>query len=53
MGRVAPGLPRRDTMGAEMGFNPFREQRTNAFDVALVVVAIAVTTALIIWAIVG
>jgi hypothetical protein len=40
-------------MCAEMGFNPFREQRTTAFDIALVAIAVAVTTALIIWAIVG
>jgi len=36
-----------------MGFNPFREQRTSALDIAIVVIAFSVTAAVIIWAIAG
>ena len=36
-----------------MGFNPFREQRNTVFDVVMVVVALGVTAAVIIWAIAG
>ena len=42
-----------DTIWIDMGFNPFREQRNTVFDVFVVVVALAVTAAVIIWAIVG
>jgi hypothetical protein len=36
-----------------MGFNPFREESHNAFDVALVVVAVAITLALVAWGLFG
>jgi hypothetical protein len=36
-----------------MGLNPFRERRNTVFDVVMVVVALAVTAAVIIWAIAG
>jgi hypothetical protein len=36
-----------------MGFNPFREQRSTAFDIGLVIVALAATAGVIIWAIAG
>ena len=36
-----------------MGLNPFREQRNTVFDVFMVVVALAVTAAAIVWAIAG
>jgi hypothetical protein len=36
-----------------MGLNPFREQRNTVFDVVMVVVALAVTAAVVIWAIAG
>lgn len=34
-----------------MGFNPFRAQRTTAFDVAMVVGTILIAVALVLWAI--
>lgn len=36
---------------AGMGFNPFREQETSVFDIVMVVLAIGVTIALVLWAI--
>lgn len=36
-----------------MGFNPFREEKHDLFDIAMVVVAILVTLALVVWAFVG
>jgi hypothetical protein len=36
-----------------MGFNPFREQRKTAFDVAMVVGALALTIGLVLWAMFG
>jgi hypothetical protein len=33
-----------------MGFNPFRRHRRSAMDVVLVVVTIAITAALVVWA---
>ena len=36
-----------------MGFNPFRPQRTTVADVAMVVITLVVTTALIVWAFLG
>jgi hypothetical protein len=42
-----------DTIWIDMGFNPFREQRNTVFDVIVVVVALAATAAVIVWAIVG
>lgn len=36
-----------------MGFNPFREQSSTVFDLVVLVVAVAATAAVIIWAIAG
>ena len=36
-----------------MGFNPFREHRTNALDIALVVGAMVVAVGLVAWAMMG
>lgn len=36
-----------------MGFNPFREEKHGFFDVAMVVVALLVTLALVVWAFIG
>ena len=36
-----------------MGFNPFRPQTKTALDVAMVVVALLATAAVVIWAIVA
>lgn len=36
-----------------MGFNPFREEKHDVFDVAMVVVALLVTLALVVWAFIG
>jgi hypothetical protein len=38
---------------AAMGFNPFRQQRTSAFDYLMVAAAVVVCAALVVWAIVG
>lgn len=38
---------------ASMGFNPFRPQSKTAFDIAMVVIALAATIAVIVWAIVA
>lgn len=51
--RVPLTAPVPDTMDAYMGFNPFREQRSTAFDIGLVIVALAATAGVIIWAIAG
>lgn len=47
------GLDRRRRYPARVGFNPFREQRHGVFDVAMVVVAVAVTLALVAWGFFG
>lgn len=36
-----------------MGFNPFREQRRTAFDVAMVVGALVLTVGVVLWAMFG
>jgi len=36
-----------------MGFNPFRKQRRNLFDIALVVGFLALTVALVLWGFFG
>lgn len=36
-----------------MGFNPFRPQTKTAFDIAMVVVALLATAAVVVWAIVA
>lgn len=36
-----------------MGLNPFREEEHGVFDVVMVVVAILVTLALVVWAFLG
>ena len=36
-----------------MGFNPFRPQTKTAFDIAMVVIALLATAAVVIWAIVA
>lgn len=36
-----------------MGLNPFREQRVDIIDLVLVVLAIALTVALVAWAVTG
>jgi hypothetical protein len=36
-----------------MGFNPFREQKKGVLDVALVVLAVAITVALVAWGFLG
>jgi hypothetical protein len=36
-----------------MGFNPFRVTRRTTFDVVLVVLTLAITVALLVWAIRG
>lgn len=36
-----------------MGLNPFREQRKTAFDIAMVVGAIALTIGIVLWAMFG
>ncbi len=36
-----------------MGFNPFRKQRTSTTDVAIVVVFVALTLALVAWGFFG
>jgi hypothetical protein len=36
-----------------MGFNPFRKRRRTALDVVLVIITIAVTAALVVWAAAG
>jgi len=36
-----------------MGLNPFREQTKRTSDVVIVVVALAITIALVLWAIFG
>ncbi len=36
-----------------MGFNPFRPQTKSALDIAMVVVALLATAAVVIWAIVA
>lgn len=36
-----------------MGFNPFREQRRTLADVVMVVLALAVTLALVAWGLFG
>jgi hypothetical protein len=36
-----------------MGFNPFRPRRNSTFDAAMVAVAVVVTAALVIWAMIG
>ncbi len=36
-----------------MGFNPFRPQTKTALDIAMVVVALLATAAVVIWAIVA
>jgi hypothetical protein len=36
-----------------MGFNPFRKHRTNALDIALVVGAMLIAVAMVVWAMVG
>jgi hypothetical protein len=33
-----------------MGFNPFRKRRRSALDVVLVIVTIAITAVLVVWA---
>lgn len=35
---------------ASMGFNPFRPQTRTALDIAMVVIAIAATVAVVVWA---
>ncbi|MCY3653045.1 MAG: hypothetical protein OXH95_09880 [bacterium] len=37
----------------DMGFNPFRKQTRRAADLVMVVVAIAVTAGLVLWAFLG
>ena len=34
-----------------MGLNPFRQQENTTFDIAMVVVALIVTVAVVVWAI--
>lgn len=46
-------LVRRRRYPAPMGFNPFRDQRRGVFDVAMVVVAVAITLALVAWGFFG
>jgi hypothetical protein len=36
-----------------MGLNPFREQTKRTSDVAIMVVALAITVALVVWALFG
>jgi hypothetical protein len=36
-----------------MGLNPFREHRNTAFDIAMVVGAIALTIGVVLWAMFG
>jgi preprotein translocase subunit SecE len=36
-----------------MGLNPFREQTKRTSDVVIVVVALAITVALVVWALFG
>lgn len=36
-----------------MGFNPFREQKRTAVDVALVIGALLLTAAAVLWAVAG
>jgi hypothetical protein len=36
-----------------MGLNPFRDQRKSAADVVMVLLAIAVTIGVILWAVMG
>jgi hypothetical protein len=36
-----------------VGFNPFRPQSKSAFDVAMVVLALAATVAAVVWAVFG
>lgn len=45
-------LPRRVPWGS-MGFNPFREESHSALDIVLVVVAVALTLALVAWGFFG
>lgn len=47
------GQPRATGTLPAMGFNPFREQRKTAFDVVMVVGALALTTGLVLWAMFG
>ena len=47
------GVVRRRRYPGHMGFNPFREQRHGVFDVAMVVVAVAITLALVAWGFFG
>lgn len=47
------GVVGRRRYPASVGFNPFREQRHGVFDVAMVVVAVAVTLALVAWGFFG
>lgn len=36
-----------------MGLNPFREHRTTAMDIAMVVGALLLTVAVVVWALTG
>ena len=36
-----------------MGLNPFREHQTSAMDIAMVVGAILLTVAVVVWALMG
>lgn len=47
------GVVRRRQYPAPVGFNPFREQRHGVFDVVMVVVAVAITLALVAWGFFG
>ena len=47
------GQPRATGTLPAMGFNPFREQRKTAFDVVMVVGALALTIGLVLWAMFG
>jgi hypothetical protein len=50
---VPAGGGEADTIRRRMGFNPFREQRTSVLDIAIVVIALSITAAVVIWAIGG